>query len=57
MITYKDMTFCPFWEECRDGPECPRALTKDIYQRAEAIGLPVSRFVTEPECFREERRE
>ena len=53
MICYHDMTFCPFWESCADGDECPRALTTLVVTAAhEWIGsLPICQYISEPECF------
>ncbi len=53
MITYKDMTFCPYYKQCIDGIECYRALTKKIEIQAEKVHMPVSIFAKEPDCFKE----
>ena len=56
MICYKDMCFCPFWEECVEGKECHRALTEDVREGAkEWMGenAPISMFADKPDCFRE----
>ena len=52
MIHYKDMTFCKFYNECREGKKCFRALTMDVEINAHSVGLPISMFVVKPECFR-----
>ena len=48
MITYKDMTFCPFTDCTKD---CFRKLNETIWEKARAIGLPISQFVEKPDCF------
>jgi len=53
MIVYKDMCFCDYWEGCKDGEGCIRALTQDVWVKAESIGLPVDRFMENPICFKE----
>ena len=50
-MVYKDMTFCPFWEKCKKGKDCRRALTKELVNEAERYGLPISRFMDKPEKF------
>lgn len=30
MMCYLDMTFCPFWSECKHGDDCYRALTEEV---------------------------
>lgn len=53
LIHYKDITFCPFWQECTDGEGCHRALTKKVQARADKIHLPICMFVTPPsDCFK-----
>jgi len=56
VICYRDMTFCPFSDDCEDGNECPRAITVDVQEGAERHNLPLSRFVSEPDCFKEKER-
>ena len=52
MICYKDMTFCPYWEDCKEK-DCPRALTPDVCERANDIGLPICEFANKPDCWEE----
>ena len=63
MICYKDMTFCSFWEECKEGKSCPRALTEKVEIEADRWwlsfhgstiknGAPICQFVKKPECFK-----
>lgn len=49
MISYKDMTFCPYYKEC-SGKDCVRALTPEVEARAKKFGLPISRFMEKPDC-------
>ena len=55
MICYKDITFCSFWKECKDGKTCWRALTEKVWDAAEKEGLPICQFLDKPDCFREEK--
>jgi hypothetical protein len=59
MICYKDKTFCSFWERCRDGKECKRALTKECINQAKewwkqftnSDDAPICQYTDKPECF------
>lgn len=51
MICYRDMTFCGFWEDCRNGEDCERALTEIVRKGAEFSRLPIAQFVDKPECY------
>lgn len=51
MMSYKDRTFCPFWETCANGKNCVRALTEDVMNGARQTGLYISQYAEEPECF------
>jgi len=51
MLCYKDMTFCPFWEDCIKQIDCPRCLNDNVLANAERVGLPICRFVEKPDCF------
>jgi hypothetical protein len=58
------MTFCTFFDNCKDGQDCPRALTPKIQAEADrwwkAFGdndflkkyphAPISIFLNKPEC-------
>lgn len=50
-ICYLDMSFCPFWTDCAKGPTCYRAITLDVEKGAEEIGLPIAKYVDQPECY------
>jgi hypothetical protein len=53
MMCYKDMTFCPFYDKCRDGKSCDRALTDKVVADSVRYDMPISRFVNQPDCFME----
>ena len=57
MISYRDRTYCPFWENCKDGATCSRAQTKEVNEGALKAGLPVSVFVSVPACFEPKTQE
>ena len=54
MMCYRDMTFCPFHEDCKAGTTCFRSLTKEVEQGAErwfGPDAPISVFTGKPKCF------
>ena len=55
-MCYRDMTFCPFWEKCSEGPTCDRALTEKVKADAEKWwgkpGAPICVFTNDPKCFK-----
>ena len=53
MFCYKDMTFCPFWTDCKDGLECDSALTRKVKRDAEKWmkDAPICQYSEKPECF------
>ncbi len=55
MLCYRDMTFCTYYEECKDGKDCFRALTPEVIKAAEAWMKkpPIAMFAEKPECFKE----
>jgi len=53
MISYKDMTFCPYWKTCSRAHDCHRPMTPDVVQGAAAIGLPIAQFAEVPQCWRQ----
>ena len=60
MLCYKDITFCPFWEECKDGSKCKIALTDEIYEAGikwskevvETDDVLICQLVNKPDCFK-----
>lgn len=65
MISYRDMTFCPYWGACEDGKDCPKALTKQVSYDAirwwksmrpeEVENAPIMVFADAPQCYKEMR--
>ena len=57
MISYKDMTFCEFFEDCKDGEGCFRALTDTVRENAEkwfgTKNPPISKYIEKPDCFKD----
>ena len=53
MLCYKDMCFCPFFDECEHGRDCYRAMTMDVIEKADECGLGIDRFLFKPDCFAE----
>ena len=51
MLCYRDMTFCPFWETCKNGSECYRALTADVSAKAIEFNMGISQYCEQPECY------
>lgn len=60
-MTYKDKTFCPYWEFCKHGKACERALTDKVKADAKAwwqmetkgksSDAPIATHVKIPTCF------
>ena len=57
MWSYRDRVFCPFWEECKVGEGCDRALTDEVRRGAERVSIPIARYKDRPECFQEKQEE
>ena len=51
MISYRDMTFCPFYKDCKSADMCSRPLTPKIRDDAKKFGLPLSMYASKPECW------
>jgi hypothetical protein len=51
MLCYRDMCFCPFYDGCKEGGECDRALTDEVKGNAKLSGLPIDIFTSKPSCF------
>jgi hypothetical protein len=54
MFCYKDRTFCPFYQECKDGSTCKDALTPEVKKAANKwmANAPISVWISHPNCFR-----
>lgn len=59
MMCFKDMTFCPFWEDCTHGDVCKRAFTPEL--KAEAKKWmdcpPICYYSEKPKCWKEKADE
>ena len=57
MISFRDMTFCPFYEDCGKASDCHRPLTPEVKEAAKAWWIddnpPIAQFVTPPQCHTE----
>lgn len=51
MFCYKDMTFCQYYETCKSGVHCSRALTPEVKDGADEYDLGISQFAEVPDCF------
>jgi len=52
MLTYRDMTFCPFFTTCTQGNTCRRALTLTVQRNAAHWKMPVCQYGQKPECYK-----
>ena len=63
MICYRDMTFCKFYDKCKFGDTCHRALTDKVFKEArkwakDAFNMdtaPICQFINKPECYEEKK--
>lgn len=51
MLSYRDMTFCPYWKDCNSAYMCHRPLTWKVSETAKACGMPLSIYAEKPECW------
>ena len=51
MLCYRDITFCPYYMDCEEGNDCPRALKPHIIGKAAEAGLDISAYLDRPEGF------
>lgn len=56
MMCYRDMTFCPYWEDCAGAATCHRPLTPEVQLEAEkwwgSEDAPIAVFAEPPSCYR-----
>lgn len=52
MICYKDMKFCPFYQTCKQGRKCYRALTEIVQKLAQDSKLPICTYTEKPGCYK-----
>lgn len=54
MMCYKDMTWCPFFGDCKKANECDRPLTAEVIIAAKAWwgkdDPPICVFTEKPSC-------
>jgi hypothetical protein len=53
IMEYKDKCFCVFYETCKLGNTCHRALTQEVINGAFNVGMWVSQFVDKPDCYKD----
>lgn len=57
MISFKDMTFCTFYETCKYGEYCFRRLSPEVRQEAtlwwgaDNGPAPIAQFIGKPGCY------
>jgi len=56
VMCYKDRTFCPF-SKCEKFGTCDRALTEEVGKEAQRLGLFISSWASEPDCYEEKEEE
>lgn len=68
MISYKEQIFCSFYENCRTGKNCPKALTPELWEKAKNwwtrngtenlnSTIPISQYANAPDCWEVRRNE
>jgi hypothetical protein len=54
MICYRDMTFCPFYQNCQKSETCHRPLLEDVRLKARewwgSDNAPIAVFGEKPTC-------
>jgi len=55
MICYKDMAFCSYYEECKDGDSCERSLTEELIRDVNEFCPLLCRFTKKPSCFKKKK--
>ena len=50
-MSYKDKCFCGFYNKCKQGQHCARALTEDVEEEATIFGALISQYASEPQCY------
>lgn len=56
MLCYRDMTFCNFYKDCKEGNTCNKALTDKVKLEAEQWWRsfsppPIATYIDKPDCF------
>lgn len=59
MMCYRDRTYCTFYETCKDGDGCDRALTPEVVSDAKKWwgndNAPIAYYGDKPECHKDKR--
>lgn len=57
MMCFRDMTFCTYFQDCKNAGDCPRPLTDDVREAAQkwayTIGaeiVPIATWTEKPDC-------
>jgi hypothetical protein len=54
VISFRDMTFCPYWQTCAKGETCSSAVTPAVVEAATkwwgGDDFPIALYVDAPEC-------
>ena len=54
MICFRDMTFCPFYEDCAKAKDCNRPLTEEVERQAfewwGSDDAPIAQWTEKPDC-------
>ena len=54
MICFRDMTFCPFYEDCAIAEHCDFPLTEEVERQARewwgSDDAPISQWTEKPDC-------
>ena len=54
MICFRDMTFCDYWRDCKNAPDCHRPLTDKVLADARVWwgkdGAPIAVYTEKPKC-------
>lgn len=53
MFSYRDMTFCSFYKNCKNANKCGRALTPQVFKEAKKWmkDPPICQFTEKPDCW------
>lgn len=54
MLSFRDMTFCKYYNICKRGNYCSRALTDEVIESASKSRLPICQFSEKPDCYKED---
>lgn len=59
MISFMDKTFCAYFDTCKKGEKCERALTEKVKRDAATwwgdANAPICIYAEHPDCYREKK--